>query len=174
MEKASLETFSTIDSFVSLWKEESKLTLQVLHAVPQELWNRELVSGYRSLARLAWHIVQTPVEMLERVGIPIPGIGREAPVPSDLSQIARQYQLVAEAVANEIGSQWQDVTLGVTDEMYGETWTRSQTLRVLLFHMIHHRAQMTVLLRAGGAKAPGIYGPAKEEWATFGMPEPLI
>jgi uncharacterized damage-inducible protein DinB len=37
-------------------------------------------------------------------------------------------------------------------------------------HEIHHRAQMTVLMRQAGLKVPGLYGPAKEEWSQYNMP----
>jgi len=54
--------------------------------------------------------------------------------------------------------------------MYGEKWTRGQSLLALMAHEIHHRAQMTVLMRQAGLKVPGVYGPAREEWAAYGMP----
>jgi uncharacterized damage-inducible protein DinB len=41
---------------------------------------------------------------------------------------------------------------------------------VLITHQIHHRAQMTVLMRLAGLKVPGVCGPAKEEWKAMGMP----
>lgn len=31
---------------------------------------------------------------------------------------------------------------------------------------------MTVLMRQAGLPVPGIYGPAKEEWTTFGLEAP--
>jgi uncharacterized damage-inducible protein DinB len=43
-------------------------------------------------------------------------------------------------------------------------------LQALISHEIHHRGQMTVLMRQAGLKVPGIYGPAREEWAAYGMP----
>ena len=39
----------------------------------------------------------------------------------------------------------------------------------LINHQNHHRGQMTVLMRQAGLTVPGVYGPAKEEWATAGM-----
>ena len=77
-------------------------------------------------------------------------------------------------VAKAISSNWSDETLLQTDEMYGQTWTRSMTLTALICHLIHHRGQMTVLLRVGGAKVPGLYGPFKEDWAQFDMSTPAI
>jgi uncharacterized damage-inducible protein DinB len=43
-------------------------------------------------------------------------------------------------------------------------------LRVLIQHEVHHRGQMTVLMRQAGLEVPGVYGPAREEWAACGMP----
>jgi len=40
----------------------------------------------------------------------------------------------------------------------------------LITHQAHHRGQMTVLMRQAGLKVPGVYGPAREEWAAMGMP----
>jgi len=54
--------------------------------------------------------------------------------------------------------------------MYGETWKRGMTLLYLMLHQAHHRGQITVLMRQAGLKVTGIYGPAKEEWQTMGMP----
>ena len=48
--------------------------------------------------------------------------------------------------------------LRVVDEMYGEKWTRSYTLTALLFHLTHHRGQMTTLLRLGGARSKDVAG----------------
>jgi uncharacterized damage-inducible protein DinB len=53
--------------------------------------------------------------------------------------------------------------------MYGEKWTRAATLASIIKHQIHHRAQMTVLMRQAGLNVPGIYGPSREEWSQFGM-----
>ena len=55
------------------------------------------------------------------------------------------------------------------DTMYGEQWQRKVTLTSLVFHQIHHRAQIEVLMRQAGLRVPGLYGPSKEEWAAMGM-----
>ena len=53
--------------------------------------------------------------------------------------------------------------------MYGMSWKRGTTLSILVNHQAHHRGQMTVLMRQAGLMVPGVYGPAKEEWASMGM-----
>ncbi|MGO4373779.1 DinB family protein, partial [Paenibacillus sp. MCAF20] len=47
-------------------------------------------------------------------------------------------------------------------------------LDVLIKHEIHHRGQMTVLMRQAGLRVPDLYGPTKEQWAEFGAPAPVI
>jgi uncharacterized damage-inducible protein DinB len=44
------------------------------------------------------------------------------------------------------------------------------TLGVIVSHQIHHRAQLTIVMRLNGLKVPGVYGPSKEEWTSYGMP----
>jgi len=55
--------------------------------------------------------------------------------------------------------------------MYGEKWPNGKTLEVLIFHEIHHRAEMVALMRVLDMKVPGIYGPSKEDWSKYGLPE---
>jgi hypothetical protein len=62
----------------------------------------------------------------------------------------------------EVTKNWKDETLQIVDEMYGEKWPRGLTLRILIDHEIHHRGQMTVLMRQAGLKVPGIMGPSRE------------
>ena len=58
--------------------------------------------------------------------------------------------------------------------MYGETWINGDTLSALVDHQIHHRGQITVLMRQAGLKVPGIYGPSREDWNKIGMKPPLV
>lgn len=62
----------------------------------------------------------------------------------------------------------------VEDEMYGEKWPRGQSARILIDHQIHHRGQLTVVMRQAGLQVPGVYGPSKEEWAGYGAPAPEV
>lgn len=61
-----------------------------------------------------------------------------------------------------------EATVRVFSQLTG--WRRGSTLGRLLVHQTHHRGQMTVLMRQAGLTVPGVYGPAREEWAAFGMP----
>ncbi len=71
---------------------------------------------------------------------------------------------VAEAL-----SAWTDDTLQEDVTMYGETWKKGFALWVTVVHQVHHRGQLTVLMRMAGLKVPGVYGPCKEEWEAYGL-----
>jgi uncharacterized damage-inducible protein DinB len=84
-------------------------------------------------------------------------------LPARASEIQSQYVDAAKALSEAVEQQWTDDTLRVTDEVYGARWPRGLTLEVMLRHEIHHRGQLTVLMRQAGLKVPGVYGPALEE-----------
>jgi uncharacterized damage-inducible protein DinB len=43
----------------------------------------------------------------------------------------------------------------------------SAVLTSLVRHQVHHREQMTILMRQAGIVVPGVYGPAREETAAI-------
>jgi uncharacterized damage-inducible protein DinB len=59
--------------------------------------------------------------------------------------------------------------------MFGQfEWAKGFSLSMLINHQIHHRGQMTILMRQANLIVTGVYGPAKEEWSQMGMEAPAI
>ena len=109
-----------------------------------------------------------------RTGLKVTAPEEDAPVPASAREIFQAYNTAAISLLEQIKSTWKDETLKVEDDMYGQRWSRAMTLQALIFHQIHHRAQMTVLMREAGLDVPGVYGPARQEWAAFGMKPPSV
>jgi uncharacterized damage-inducible protein DinB len=124
----------------------------------------------RTAGRLAWHITASIPEMMNRTELKIEDVKEDSPISSNVSELVKVYKNVSEALVNQIQANWTDETLRKEDDMYGEMWARGRTLGILLTHQIHHRAQLTVVMRLLGLKVPGVYGPSNEEWAAMGMP----
>jgi len=160
------------EDFLADWEHESKSTLRVLDALTDASLGQAVMPGGRSLGQLAWHLALTLGEMMSHAGLSVEGPGREAPVPSQAAVIRETYRVGAEAVAEQVRRSWPDSMLPSTVPMYGQEWRRGDVLDALIKHEAHHRGQMTVLMRQAGLKVPGIYGPAKEEWAAMNMPAP--
>jgi uncharacterized damage-inducible protein DinB len=111
--------------------------------------------------------------MMERTGLKVGGPSHDSPPPASAGAILAVYEAASKAVAEGV-SGWTDATLEVEDEMYGQMWPRGSTLQALIVHQAHHRGQMTVLMRQAGLLVPGVYGPSREEWTTYGMQPPAV
>jgi uncharacterized damage-inducible protein DinB len=162
--------FRTIEDFEKQWKGERASSLKVMRALTDASLGQMVAPGGRSLGRIAWHVVQTLGEMGGHAGLKVEGVDEKAPQPAQAAAIADAYTVNAESVARAVKASWKDADLPVEIDMYGEKWPRGQALAALIAHEVHHRGQMTVLMRQAGIAVPGVYGPAKEEWAAYGMP----
>jgi len=159
--------YTTIKSFLSEWKSESESTLKVFSYLNDESLNKRVANYDRTLGELSWHIVGSISEMISYTKIKINCPSEEDPIPDNLKGIIELYYNGAKSLTEEIEKNWKDEKLREEIEMYGEVWTIGFTLSAMVKHQIHHRAQMTVLMRQVGLKVPGVYGPSKEEWADM-------
>jgi uncharacterized damage-inducible protein DinB len=164
--------YRTIQDFLGEWTGETESTHKILLALTDESLAKRVTNDGRTLGRLGWHIVQTLGEMGTQAGLKFSASVETAPEPEHAVGIASTYHSVAAALGNTVKATWTDAMLAENIPMYGEQWTRGKVLSALIRHEIHHRAQMTILMRQAGLKVPGVYGPAKEEWAALGMTAP--
>ena len=161
--------FRTIADFEKAWGHEGAGTLEILKALDDASLGQSVADGHRTLGRLAWHLTGTLAEMMNRTGLAVEGPEEGAPVPARSAEIASAYERSSRSLLAQIKERWNDAALLIEDEMYGDKWARGSTLLALVSHQAHHRGQMTVLMRQAGLPVPGIYGPAREEWAKMGM-----
>jgi uncharacterized damage-inducible protein DinB len=165
---------TTLAEFEQIWGYESGSTAQYLAALTDASLAQPVGPDDRTLGRMAWHVVTSVREMMERTGLKLAGAAPEAPVPASAAEIARAYATVAASLIAEMRQHWTDATLLIEDDMYGQKWNRATTLNILITHQTHHRGQMSVLMRQAGLVVPGIYGPAREGWAGMGMSPPEV
>jgi uncharacterized damage-inducible protein DinB len=166
--------FSSIKEFEHIWSQEIEATQKIFKHLTDKSLSQGVSPEGRTLGRLAWHITTTMPEMMSKTGLSLAGPHPDDPVPTSAKAIFKAYNSAAISLLEQIKSKWTDATLQVEDEMYGEKWRRGQTLTSLIFHQIHHRGQMTVLMRQAGLDVPGIYGPALQEWSAWGMSPPVV
>lgn len=166
--------FSSLSDFEKTWVQESESTLACLKELTDASLRQSVSSDDRTLGRIAWHLVGSIKEMMERTGLKLAGPEEDAAVPTLAQVIATSYQQVSHSLLDSLKTHWTDDTLRQTDSMYGESWKRGFTLEVLVRHQTHHRGQMTVLMRQAGLRVPGVYGPAREDWAAYGQPPPVV
>ena len=161
-----------ISDFIEDWKYESEATIKVLNNLTDEVLTVKFNNEIRTAGKLAWHIEGAISELGHCMGLAFVEIDQDAPFPSSAKEIVDEYKRASDGFIKEIQEKWDDDILYIEDEITGqvEKWTRGKTLGALVTHQIHHRAQLTVVMRLAGLKVPGIYGPAKEEWVNYGIP----
>jgi uncharacterized damage-inducible protein DinB len=164
----------SIREFEEAWGQETEATLKLLHALTDASLAQAVGPKDRTLGRMAWHIAGSIPEMMNRTGLTVAGPGEREPVPASAAMIVGGYETAARSLAEAIRQNWTDATLSVVDDMYGMKWPRGLSLQILMNHQTHHRGQMTVLMRQAGLAVPGVYGPAREEWAGMGAPPPEV
>lgn len=164
----------TLDAFFTQWQYESAATQRLMDALTDASLAQHVGPGRRTLGRLAWHIVTSISEMANRTGLGVGGVDEHAPVPAGAREIAAAYAAASASLQERLRAAWTDESLAQEHDMYGEQWSRATILMVLILHQVHHRGQMTVLMRQAGLTVPGIYGPAEEEWAGMGMQPPAV
>ncbi len=166
--------FTSVAEFLDTWKHEAKWTHNVLAGLTDESLAQAVEPEGRTLGRIGWHLTQTMPEMMTRTGLKVEGPSEHEPPPASAATIVAAYDAAATSLGDQVGKKWNDEKLHEVDEMYGEKWKKGETLTVLVLHQVHHRGQMTVLMRQAGLRVPSFYGPAREDWAQWGMPAPAI
>jgi len=170
--------FRRIEDFRNCWRAEAETVLKVLDAIPDGALDSAVTEGHRSLRRMAWHLVESVIEMPGRWGIEVPGKGLiengfiGAP-PATMAEIRAAFVAASEGLEAGLES-WNDATLEQEDDMYGDRWKRGFSLHILVVHQVHHRGQMTVLMRQAGLSVPDVYGPSMEGWGAYGMEAPAV
>ncbi len=167
--------YTTIEEFAKDWEHESQSTQKLLDQFTDASLSQAIAPNHRTLGRIAWHIATTIPEMMNQVGAGITKLDKDAPVPSSADAIKRGYAAASKELLDNVKKNWNNETLKQVDTLYGsEKWEKGRTLRILVIHQVHHRGQLTVLMRQAGLTVPGVYGPSFEEWTTYGMNPPAI
>jgi uncharacterized damage-inducible protein DinB len=163
--------YSTVSEFLEDIKKESETTKKFFANLTDDSLKQKVTQDGRDIGYLAWHIVITVGEMMNKSGLSVIAPAEDSDPPETAKEISDNYNEVSKSLLSEVESKWNDEMMNDELDMYGEKWKRHILCTALIKHEIHHRGQLTVLMRQAGLKVPGAYGPSKEEWGIYGMPE---
>ena len=162
------------EDFLADFEVEMANTRRMLECIPDDALEFQPHSKSMSLGRLAGHIAEmarwgTDTAEADELDIQPPTGDGYKPLTAESRASALEFfdRGVAEA-AEAIGR--------VSDDSMGAAWTlkahgnpiftlpRITVLkRMVLSHIIHHRAQLSVYLRMNDVAVPGMYGPSADE-----------
>ncbi len=153
--------FCSVEDFANTWTVEAQKTKKLFSALSDDSLNKELLPEYKTIGRLALHMINNLCNTAPRLGFN----EIEKPESGDTAKgLAADYKRVSDDFLRQIQSNWTDHMLKEKISLFGAMFTRSEALGVILLHQIHHRAQITVLMRlAGLGEIPGMYGPSASD-----------
>lgn len=165
--------YRTVSDFIAEWEKEAVLTQNVLDGLTDDSLKQQVYQEGRTLGRIAWHLVTNIPEYLTEFGLTIRKEPYSAEVPT-AAEIAETFGRINIGVVKALEEQWTDDALERIQPFFGRQETNASILMGLIKHIVHHRGQMTVLMRQAGLKIPAVYGPSKEGWTERGVAVPPL
>ncbi|WP_430787480.1 DinB family protein [Virgibacillus flavescens] len=166
--------YVTVSDFIKEWNKESLLTQNVLEGLTDESLKQQVYPGGRTLGRIVWHFTTNIPEYLAHFGLKVDAVEHTDNVPNSAKEIAEAFKGISTYATQVIEEQWTDGTLKEVQTAFGREETNAQILMGLIKHIIHHRGQVTILMRQAGIKPFGVYGPPKEDWIHLGVENPPL
>lgn len=158
--------FISIDQFINEWTHEAEGTLKYLNTLTADSLDQAIEEDHFSLGELAWHITTAAKGIISQTGLKM-DVTIQEEMPGTAKEIAETYNKISHAIVENAKIQWNDESLKEMKNCFGFDMPVFSILRMTLNHQIHHRGQMSVLMRQAGLIVPGIYGPSREEWAQM-------
>ena len=166
--------YVTILDFIKEWNWEATLTQKVLDGLTDNSLNQKVYPEGRTLGRIAWHLTTNIPEYLAEFGLKIDVVKNIEDVPTSAKEIAETFKNISSNAAKVIEQQWTDESLKEVQTAFGREQSNATIIMGLIKHIVHHRGQVTVLMRQAGIKPFGVYGPPKEDWIQFGVENPPL
>lgn len=160
--------FRSVEDFETEWKFESESTLKVFGRLSPESLSQPVAPGGRTLGGIAWHMARSIQVFAAQAGLEL-SPPADKTEPADPALIMLLFKRSADELVKEVKGEWLDSMLDDDFLFSGQAMKNGYFLSLMILHLAHHRGQLTVLMRQAGLIVPGVYGPAKEEWALLGM-----
>ena len=155
-------------TFLDTYAREHQTTLKVLRAFPPGQGEFRTHPRQQTLNELAYTMLfEQELNRRALNGGPIFGGGNPPVKPASFEAAIEQFDKGYQAVVDHV-KRTPDAKLDATVQFptgpgqMGD-WPIIDFLWFMLFDQIHHRGQMSVMVRMAGGKVPAIYGPSGDE-----------
>lgn len=158
--------YSNLNDFISAYAHEGQTTVRVLEALSDDKLGHEKAAGDTSIAELAWHIASAPSYMLKHEGIDI-DFSYAPPEGVTVAQIVEEYKRIHGAALEGAKAKLGEAEMTRSATWFGYELPLGVWMNMIPNHEVHHRGQLTAMMRNAGLKVPGCYGPNKEEFEVM-------
>jgi uncharacterized damage-inducible protein DinB len=167
-------TMSLSETLLPEFDAEMASTRRTLERIPEDQLTWKPHEKSMLLGRLAGHLAELPGFGL--TALTTDKFDFSAARPADFKPLVAQSQKHVLEIFDKKVAETRAAIVTTSDEEWNKNWTLSmgerkifsgtrQTAirRMMMNHIIHHRAQLGVYLRLTGAPVPSIYGPSADE-----------
>jgi uncharacterized damage-inducible protein DinB len=159
--------YISVAEFVEDWGRESGNSLKVMRALTDASLSQRSDPEANTLGKIAWHMVLMVGAYGTAAGLEVVAPQRGTEPPASAARIADAFETAARTMGEQASKKLADGQLASEISLWGRTMTVASAFQGLVRHLIHHRGQMTVLMRKAGLVVPGVYGPSREETAAI-------
>jgi len=160
-----------IETFMAAWEREAESTLKLLRALPPAQYDFRPDAGGRSVGELAWHLAEGDAYMsygIEKNGFSFDAKPPNIERPRTIEALAPGYERIHREAVERIRKLKPEELDRTIPFFRGQPMAIRDILWNSIFaHGIHHRGQLSLMCRLAGGKAPGLYGPNREETAAM-------
>jgi uncharacterized damage-inducible protein DinB len=155
--------YHDVKEFLQQYGWESDTTARVFAALTDESLSHSKAPGHPTLGDIAWHIATAPSYMLNQTGYSMTPYEFNTPADLSAKKIQDTYADTVSAVKEQSAGKSAEDLQTVFNVFGTYDWPLAMMLSALCSHEIHHRGQVSVLMRQAGLVVPSIYGPNYEE-----------
>lgn len=155
--------FSNPQSFLNVYEKENVLTARVLENLTDKSLSQEKAPGHNTVGDIAWLIAVAPVHWLRDCGFRFGGEYEKKPAILDVPMIEDTYRHICNQVKQQVAVKSKADLERAYPVMDMPDMPLGEILGQLIHMEIHHRGQLTVLMRQLNLPVPRLYGPNYEE-----------
>jgi uncharacterized damage-inducible protein DinB len=156
-----------IESFFAVWDREAQKTVDMLKMLPPDQYDFRPDPGGRSIGELAWHLAEIDAYISLGVATGSFSSGTKPPNiqrPRTIEELAPGY----ERIHCEAKERLKTLTPADLDKEVKFFDGSTQPVNAVLWDYIvlqsvHHRGQLSVLVRIAGGRIPALFGPTREQ-----------
>jgi uncharacterized damage-inducible protein DinB len=167
MANTSTTTATERQTYLDTFTREAQTTLRVLKAYPADKAGYKPAERSNTAMQTAWTLVISQFVTEPILTIPKLVPQPPPPAPADWTTLVATFEQAHKDATKRLTSMSDAVYQSPIELAVGKGVTapvrRADALWMMLFDTVHHRGQLSVYLRATGAKVPSIYGGSGDE-----------
>ncbi len=152
-----------VTQFLQVFAMEHKTTMNTLRAIPEGRNAYRPHEKSMSLGELAFHIAYAPLGIAKAMKAQNFAAYTAPEAPADNAALLAGAEQWHKEACELLATFTEEDMAGGVPLPNGSSFPNAMFFWMNLYHLIHHRGQLSVYLRLVGGKVPSIYGPSGDD-----------